>query len=171
VRTAAVSAVSVSLLTPHHAHVLAILGSGVQARSHLQALQQVRSIDEIRVWSPNSEHLEAFVAEAGGITRAARSAEEAVRGADIVLAATNSVAPVLRNEWVQDGTHVIGIGACRPTIELDPALVARARLIVDSRAAARPATSFSPSVTVSSRPITLARSSAKSRSQIQCRLP
>jgi ornithine cyclodeaminase len=65
------------------------------------------------------------------------SAEAVVRGADVVVAATASATPVVLNDWVSEGTHVIGVGACRPTErEIDPALVARARLVVDSRAAA-----------------------------------
>jgi ornithine cyclodeaminase/alanine dehydrogenase-like protein (mu-crystallin family) len=137
VRTAAVSAVSVRLLARQDARVLAILGSGVQARSHFAALMHERRFDEVRVWSPNASRLERFVAESGAPARAAASAEDAVRGADVVLAATSSVSPVLESAWVQDGAHVIAIGACRPSQrELDPDLVARASLFVDSRDAA-----------------------------------
>ena len=87
-------------------------------------------------WSPTREHREGF-AEARPETRAAGSAEEAVRGADVVVVATSSVTPAIASEWVADGAHVIAIGACRPTQrEVDPELVARAALFVDSRAAA-----------------------------------
>jgi alanine dehydrogenase len=137
VRTAAASAVSVRHLARADAAVLAILGSGVQARSHLEALPLVRSFTEIRAWSPSVEHLERFVADARIPVRAARTAEDAVRGADVVVLATNSVTPAIDNAWVGPGTHVIAIGACRPTQqEIDPALVGRAYLVVDSRAAA-----------------------------------
>ena len=137
VRTAAVSAISARYLARADARVLAILGSGVQARSHFEALQRVRKFEEIRVWSPNPEHLRRFVSEVGSAARAAQSAEQAVRGADVILAATSSVTPVLANDWVSAGAHVIAIGACRPSQrELDPALVARSQLVVDSRAAA-----------------------------------
>jgi alanine dehydrogenase len=137
VRTAAVSAVSVRHLARADASVLAILGSGVQARSHLEALFLVRQFEDVRVWSPTAEHLRRFVASAAGPIRAARTAQEAVRGADVVVLATSSTTPVIADEWVASGTHVISIGACRPTHrEMDPALVARARLVVDSRAAA-----------------------------------
>jgi ornithine cyclodeaminase/alanine dehydrogenase-like protein (mu-crystallin family) len=96
----------------------------------------VRDFREIRAWSPTAAHLERFAAEHAGV-RAAGSAEEAVCGADVVLVATNSAVPVIASEWVSGGAHVIAIGASRPTQqELDPALVARARLVVDSRAAA-----------------------------------
>src|SRR5262245_2949660 len=129
VRTAAVSAVSVRHLAREDARVLAILGSGVQARSHIDLLPNVRKFMKIRLWSPSGRSLP------GAVT--AKSAEEAVRGADVILIATNSVTPVIDNDWVSDGAHVIAIGACRPTQrEIDPALVARARLVVDSRAAA-----------------------------------
>jgi ornithine cyclodeaminase/alanine dehydrogenase-like protein (mu-crystallin family) len=137
VRTAAASAVSVRHLARADASVLAILGSGVQARSHLEALPLVRSFTEIRAWSPTPDHLQRFVADARTSVRAARSAEEAVRGADVVVLATNSVTPAIQDVWVSPGVHVIAMGACRPTQqEVDPALVARAYLVVDSRAAA-----------------------------------
>jgi len=137
VRTAAASAVSVRHLARPGASVLAILGSGVQARSHLAALPLVRKFSEVRAWSPTADHLRQFAAEVRGPVRAARSAEEAVRGADVVVVATNSVVPAIDNSWVTAGTHVIAIGACRPSqSEIDPALVARAHLVVDSREAA-----------------------------------
>jgi ornithine cyclodeaminase/alanine dehydrogenase-like protein (mu-crystallin family) len=135
VRTAAVSAVSARRLARGNARVLGILGSGVQARSHFQALKLVREFHEVRAWSPTAARLRKFAAETGA--RALESAEAVVRGADVVVAATASPTPVVQNEWVKDGTHVIAVGACLPSHrELDPALVARARLFVDSRAAA-----------------------------------
>jgi alanine dehydrogenase len=135
VRTAAVSAVSARLLARKDAHTLAILGSGVQARSHYEALRLVREFTEIRAWSPNPRHLDKFAAETG--TRAMPTAESAVRGADVVVAVTASPTPVIDNDWVNEGAHVIAVGACLPTQrELDPALVVRSRLVVDSRAAA-----------------------------------
>jgi alanine dehydrogenase len=135
VRTAAVSAVSARRLARSDARVLGILGSGVQAHSHFEALGLVREFREVRVWSPTAARLRKFAVETGA--RAMESAEAVVRGADVVVAATASATPVIRNEWVDGGTHVIAVGACLPTQrELDPALVARARLFVDSRAAA-----------------------------------
>jgi len=135
VRTAAVSAVSARLLARKDAQVLGILGSGVQARSHCEALRLVRDFREVRAWSPNPERLAHFAAARGA--RAMKSAEAVVRGADVVVAVTASPTPVIQSEWVSDGTHVIAVGACVPSQrELDPALVARARLVVDSRAAA-----------------------------------
>ena len=135
VRTAAVSAVSVGYLARPDANALGILGSGVQARSHLAALSTVREFTDIRAWSPNSEHLRRFAEECG--VCAARSAEEAVRGAGVVVVATQAITPAIEAEWVAPGAHVIAVGACRPNHrEVDPELMARARLVVDSRAAA-----------------------------------
>ncbi len=135
-RTAAVSAVAVKCLARAGARTLAILGSGVQAGSHLQAFRLVREFQEVRCWSPTAPNLETFVEAHPGV-RPSESAEAAVRGADVVLLATGSPVPVLRSEWVRDGACVISVGACRPAQrEMDPLLVARARVIVDSRAAA-----------------------------------
>ncbi|HEX6509955.1 MAG TPA: ornithine cyclodeaminase family protein [Chloroflexota bacterium] len=133
VRTAAVSAVATKYLARPDASVLAILGTGVQARSHLEALRLVCSLGEVRVWSPR--HAETFARELGVI--AASSAEEAVRGADVVVTATTSRTPVLRGEWLSPGAHINAIGAPRPDWrELDDAVLRRARLYVDSREAA-----------------------------------
>jgi alanine dehydrogenase len=135
VRTAAVSAVSARRLARKDARVLGILGSGVQARSHFEALRLVREFREVRVWSPTADRLRRFAAEIGA--RAMANAEAVVRGADVVVTVTASATPVIHNEWVEEGAHVIAVGSCLPTQrELDPALVARARLVVDSRAAA-----------------------------------
>jgi len=97
-RTAAVSAAATKLLASPEARVLAILGSGVQARSHLQALRLVRQFHEIRVWSPNKSHAEEFAEEIGA---KAMSPENAVRGADVVVTATNSKVPILHGEWLK----------------------------------------------------------------------
>jgi alanine dehydrogenase len=132
-RTAAMSAVATRLLARTDASVLGILGSGVQARSHLEALQLVRTFREVRVWSPR--HARAF-AERFGI-HAAASAEEAVRGADVIVVATTSQTPVLRGDWLASGAHVNAVGAPRPTWrELDDDVLRRARLYVDQREAA-----------------------------------
>ena len=160
-RTAAVSAVSSRLLARKTSKSLAIIGSGVQARSHLEALSHVHTLRQVTVWSPNKLHRDAFVDEARtstgsdprltqdaktatgsdpGLTpniTAVDHAGEAVVGADIIVLVTSSPVPVLEDGWVKPGAHVISVGACRPTQrEMDPALVARARLFVDSRGAA-----------------------------------
>jgi thiomorpholine-carboxylate dehydrogenase len=132
-RTAAASAVATKHLARAEASVLAIVGSGVQAGSHLEALHLVRQFTEVRVWSPRNAG--AF-AERHGV-KAARTAEEAVRGADVVVVAVNSRTPVLEGRWLSPGTHVNAIGATRPDWrELDDDLVTRARVYVDSREAA-----------------------------------
>jgi alanine dehydrogenase len=132
-RTAAVSAVATRHLAREDASVLAILGSGVQAGSHLEALRLVRSFREVRVWSPR--HAAAFAERVGA--RAIVSAEEAVRGADVVVVATSSRTPVLKGEWLSAGAHVNAVGACRPDWrELDDDVMRRARLYVESKEAA-----------------------------------
>ena len=137
-RTGAASAVAVRYLARQDASVLAIIGSGVQARSHLEALTLVRKFADIRCWSPTEANVRRFVSESSGFPiRAMASAEGAVRGADVIALVTASNAPAIQDAWVKPGACVISVGACRPNQrEMDPALVARARLVVDSRAAA-----------------------------------
>ncbi len=132
-RTAAVSAVATRLLARPDSSVLAILGSGVQARSHLEALRLVRQFREIRVWSPNNAAKFAQRFE----VRLARSAEDAVRGADVLVVATTSRTPVLSGEWLSPGAHINAVGAVRPEWrELDDAVLANAKLYVESSEAA-----------------------------------
>jgi len=137
-RTGAASAVAARYLARKDAAVLAIVGSGVQARSHLEALTLVRKFTDIRCWSPTAANVRRFVTESSGFpVRAAESAENAVRGADVIALVTASNTPVIQDAWVMPGACVLSVGACRPNQrEMDPALVARARLVVDSRAAA-----------------------------------
>ena len=140
-RTAAVSAVSARFLAKAEASTLGLIGSGVQARSHLEALQHVRQLQEVRVWSPRQQSREQFIADmsprVGIPIHPAPSAEAAVKGADLIVLATASKTPVLESGWVAPGAHVMCVGACRPDQrEMAPALVKRGRLYVDSRAAA-----------------------------------
>src|SRR5262249_51246422 len=129
-RTAAVSAAATKLLASPGAKVLAVLGSGVQARSHVEALRLVRRFEEFRVWSPTKEHAEHF---AKAIGASALSAEKAVRGADVVVTVTNSKEPVLKGCWLKPGCHVNAIGACRPDWrELDDDAMTNV-VFVDSR--------------------------------------
>ena len=129
-RTAAVSAAATKLLASPDAKILAILGSGVQARSHVEALGLVRQFEEVRVWSPTKEHAKQFAEEIGGT---AVSAEEAVRGADVVVTVTNSKKPVLNGSWLKSGCHVNAIGACRPDWrEMDDEAMSNV-VFVDSR--------------------------------------
>jgi thiomorpholine-carboxylate dehydrogenase len=131
-RTAAVSAAATKLLASPDAKVLAILGSGVQARSHVEALRLVRQIEEIRVWSPTLEHAKRFAQEIDGT--ATSFAEEAVRGADVIVTVTSSKTPVLNGDWLNPGCHVNAIGACRPDWrELDDQAMQNSVVFVDSR--------------------------------------
>jgi len=129
-RTAAVSAVATKLLAAPDAKVLAILGSGVQARSHVEALKLVRRFEEIRVWSHTPAHAERFAEEIGA---KAMPAEAAVRDADVVVTVTSSKTPVLKGSWLKSGSHVNAVGACRPDWrELDDEAMANV-VFVDSR--------------------------------------
>jgi ornithine cyclodeaminase/alanine dehydrogenase-like protein (mu-crystallin family) len=130
-RTAAVSAVATKYLARPDAGVLALIGSGVQARSHLQALPLVRQFREVRVWSPR--RAAEFAREFGVI--AAASPEEAVRGADVIVTATTARGPVLRGEWLTPGAHINALSWARDWRELDDEVLGRARLYVDSREA------------------------------------
>ena len=132
-RTAAVSAAATKLLAAPDAKILAILGSGVQARSHAEALRIVRNFEEIHTWSPTREHAERFAREIGA---KAMSAEEAVRDADVVVTATNSKTAVLEGSWLKPGCHINAVGACRPDWrELDDEAMQNV-VFVDSREAA-----------------------------------
>ncbi len=136
-RTAAVSAVSLKLLARPEARTLAMLGSGVQARSHLEAIRHVRDLADVRVWSPSAHSRDTYAREMSGSTgltvRAAATASDAVRGADLVVLATSSRTPVVADGDIAPGAHIMAVGACRPDQrEMPTALIARARLFVDS---------------------------------------
>jgi len=131
-RTAAVSAAVTKYLAAPGARVLALLGSGVQARAHLQALSKVRSFDEIRVWSRTAAHADRFAEENNA---EAMAIADAVRGADVVVTATSSRQPILDGDWLKPGAHVNAVGSPRPNWrELDDRTVANI-LVVDSKAA------------------------------------
>ena len=131
-RTAATSAAATKLLAREDSRTLAILGSGVQARSHLEAMRLARDITEARVWSPRNAA--RFVAEHN--VSLAASAEECVRGADIVCVVTGSETPVLKGEWLSPGMHINAVGANRPTWrELDDDCLKRAKIYVEKREA------------------------------------
>lgn len=133
-RTAAVSALATRELSDPRARTLAILGSGVQARTHYQALRSVRDFEETRVWSRTAQHAERFAAEIGA---RAVTAEEAVKEADVVVTVTNSSEPVLYGAWLKDGAHVNAVGSVGPrSSEIDVAAMTAAAVIVESREAA-----------------------------------
>jgi ornithine cyclodeaminase/alanine dehydrogenase-like protein (mu-crystallin family) len=131
-RTAAVSAVAVDLLARPDAKVLGILGSGVQARSHVRALSRVRRFEEIRVWSRSESNARRFAEEVGGRVT---TAEEAVSGADVVLTLTSSPEPVLFGRWLKKDSMVCAVGAVTPDRrELDDEAM-RGAVVVESREA------------------------------------
>jgi ornithine cyclodeaminase len=133
-RTAAVSAIAADALSPPGAKVVAMLGSGALARSHAIALRAVRPVAEIRVWSRDPANVARCAADIGGVGCA--SAEEAVRGADIVCTVTNASEPVLRGAWLKPGAFVAAVGAPRPTWrELDDDAMRNA-IVADSRESA-----------------------------------
>jgi ornithine cyclodeaminase/alanine dehydrogenase-like protein (mu-crystallin family) len=132
IRTAAVSAVATRLLAREDATELAIVGSGVQGRSHIEAMRAVKPWESIRVASRTHEHAKALADETGA--EAVENVEEAVRGADVVVTATNSREPVLRHEWLKPGAHVNAVGSSIPTArELDTATIVASSLFVDRR--------------------------------------
>jgi len=137
IRTAAAAALATRLLARDDARVLALIGTGVQARSHARTFARVRDWAEVRVAGRDAAKRDALAAELGAT--ACASFEEAVRGADVVAATTHSAEPVVRAEWVKPGAHVSSVGYNAPGSELDPELVRAATIVIESRDSA-----FSP---------------------------
>ncbi|HXD33784.1 MAG TPA: ornithine cyclodeaminase family protein [Pyrinomonadaceae bacterium] len=141
IRTAAVSAVATQVLSREDASELAIIGAGVQARSHLEAMACVRKLKKVRVTSRNPEHAKAFAAEMGARfefpIEPVTSAEEAITGADIIVTVTTSKEPVVHREWLGPGSHINAIGTYSPRArEIDTATMVDATLFVDRRESA-----------------------------------
>jgi len=133
-RTAAASAVAVDCLTSREPKVVALLGSGVLARTHALAVRAVRPVSEMRVWSRNPDNVVRCAGEVQAVPKS--TAEEAVRGADIVCTVTSAREPVLKGAWLKRGALVAAVGAPRPNWrELDDEAMANV-LIADSAAAA-----------------------------------
>lgn len=132
-RTAAVTAVAVRLLSPATATRLAIFGSGVQARAHYRALSLVRKFDDVRIWSRNARNAQVLADEIGGKSV---SAEEAARDADVIVTVTNSAEPILRGAWLKEGALVAAVGAVGPLRREVDSETMRGTVIVDSREAA-----------------------------------
>lgn len=129
-RTPAASAIATDLLAPDNASVLAVLGTGAQAHSHIELLREVRDFQEVRIWGHNPKHAESLAAQVGG--RCCASAEEVVREADVIVTATSAHEPILKGEWLKQGAHVNAVGATRPTWrELDDGVMAQ-QIYVDS---------------------------------------
>jgi ornithine cyclodeaminase/alanine dehydrogenase-like protein (mu-crystallin family) len=142
IRTAAASAVATRALARHDASHLAILGTGEQAISHLESISKVRTLRSIRVWGRSLDKATAFAQEQGarlGLKiETSRSAEEAVRSADIVCTVTSSREPILNGAWLQKGAHVNLVGSSQQTSrEVDDEVVTVSRFFVDSRVSAR----------------------------------
>jgi ornithine cyclodeaminase len=141
IRTAAVSGVATRALAREDADDLAIIGSGTQARTHLEAMLAVRRVRRVRAWSPNRERREAFAAEAterhGIPVEAVDEPRAAVEGASLICTVSGAREPVVRGEWLAPGCHINAVGSALPTArELDSEAVARARLFVDRRESA-----------------------------------
>ena len=143
IRTGAGAGAATDLLAKPDASVVAILGSGVQARTQLEAVCTVRRIREVRVYSPTHEHAVDFAREMRGrspipnLIRIMSNAEAAVHGAEIICAATTSSKPVFNNKELSPGVHINGVGSYTPAMqEIDAATVQQALVVVDSRQAA-----------------------------------
>jgi ornithine cyclodeaminase/alanine dehydrogenase-like protein (mu-crystallin family) len=129
VRTAAVSGVATRLLARENARTLAILGAGIQAKAHLEAMRAVRDFDRVLVWSRTPGR----ALELDGVEEAP-TAEAAVREADVVVTATSAPEPILQRAWLKEGAHVNAAGSSIPTTrELDTATMVAASLFVDRR--------------------------------------
>jgi len=141
IRTAAVSAVATRLLARDDAQQLGIIGAGVQARTHLEALAAVRTIIRARVSARNIEHAQQLVREmqpkVGFPIEPVETNEEAVRDADVIVTATSSLEPVINKDWISPGAHVNAIGTHSPNSrEIDSATMATARIFTDRRESA-----------------------------------
>ena len=140
IRTACASALATKVLANAETPVLGILGAGVQARAHIQALTRVRKIERIKIYSPSGAGGAAIKKELEPDKKfavdVAGSAEDAVRGADLLVACSTAKEPVVKNHWLKAGVHINAVGSHRPDYrEIDGATVARAKVVVDSRAA------------------------------------
>lgn len=141
IRTAAASGAATRVLAREDAEDLAILGSGVQAKTHLDAMMAARKIRRVRVWSRNPEHLGRFVEKAARSTEIpiepVQEAHQAIMNADLICTTTASIEPVLLGQWISPGAHINAVGACYPASrELDTAAIVRSRLFVDRRESA-----------------------------------
>ena len=141
IRTAAVSGVATDALARKEAAELAILGAGVQARTHLEAIAAVRPLRQVRIWSRTAGHAEKLAAETKGrysaSIEAVPTAEAAIRGADIVATVTASAEPVVQRSWLKTGVHINAVGSSTPGArEIDSATMAAAALFVDRRESA-----------------------------------
>jgi len=140
IRTACASAMATKVLANTKTPVLGILGAGVQARAHIQALTQVRQIDRIKIYSPSGSSAAAVKKDLEPALKiaieVAGSAENAVRDADLLVTGSTAKEPILKSEWLKAGVHINAVGSHRPDYrEIDGATIARAKVVVDSREA------------------------------------
>ncbi len=141
IRTACASAMATKVLANPQTPVLGILGAGVQARAHIQALTRVRKLEKIKLYSPSGASAAAHQAEkwrrnSRSPSKSPTNAEAAVRDADLVVTVTTAKEPILKNDWLKPGVHINAVGSHRPDMrEIDGATLARAKVVVDSREA------------------------------------
>ncbi|HLN83350.1 MAG TPA: ornithine cyclodeaminase family protein, partial [Candidatus Binatia bacterium] len=140
IRTACASAMATKVLANPESKVVGILGAGVQARAHIEALTRVRNIGAFKIYSPSGVSAAKLQEEMRGRIDSAievvSSAEQAVRDADLVVTVTTAKEPIIKADWLKPGTHINAVGSHRPDLrELDGATLARAKVVVDSRAA------------------------------------
>jgi ornithine cyclodeaminase len=138
IRTAAVSGVATRLLARDNAAELAILGSGVQAHTHLEAMRVARNISGVRVWSRRFAQAQKFAEQASAACnipiKAFGKVREAVDGADIICTVTSATDPILQGDWISSGTHINAVGSSIPFArELDTAAMVKSKLFVDRR--------------------------------------
>jgi ornithine cyclodeaminase/alanine dehydrogenase len=140
IRTACASAMATRALANRETPVLGILGAGVQARAHIQALSRVRKLQQIKIYSPSvisaTKIRKDMESDIGVGVKVAASAEDAVKHSDIVVTVTTAKEPILKSEWLNAGVHINAVGSHRPDLrEIDGATLARAKVVVDSREA------------------------------------
>jgi alanine dehydrogenase len=138
IRTACASAMASKVLSNPTASVLGVLGAGVQARAHIRALCRVRKLHRIKIYSPSGTSAislkQELQSEIGAVIEVAKSAEETVRGSDLIVTATTAKEPIVTAKWLQPGAHINAVGSHRPdSRELDATTLARSNVFVDSR--------------------------------------
>jgi ornithine cyclodeaminase len=128
-RTGAAGGVAARRLAPEHVALVAVIGTGIQARRQVEALRCVRDVTAVRVWGRNADHAAAAASDVGGVL--APTVEAAVDGADVVITCTASREPLVRSDWIAPGTHITAVGSDGPgKQELDPVLLRRADVVV-----------------------------------------
>jgi alanine dehydrogenase len=140
IRTGCASAMATKVLANRETALMGILGAGIQARAHIQALSRVRTLKKIKIYSPSVARAETikkdFEGEPGFKIEVSKTAEEAVRDSDLVVTVSTAKEPVFKPEWLKAGVHINAVGSHRPDLrEIDAATLSRAKIVVDSREA------------------------------------